>query len=113
MKLNEYQELAARTMATRGPDFNMRDGLALCGLGLAGESGEVVELLKKHLFHGHQLDKEKVTKELGDVLWYLSQCARILDVTLEEVARKNIEKLAARYPAGFTEKDSIERVAEE
>lgn len=102
----EYEEAAARTAATAN--------LTVRVLGLAGEAGEtaelvaqhlvfavltllnqgsaakVADLLKKHLGHGHPLDKEKVKKELGDQLWYISMTARALGFTSEEVARANV-----------------------
>lgn len=78
-------------------------------MGLAGESGEVVDLLKKHVHHGHELDREKVKGELGDVLHYASGLATMLGFTLEEVATANVEKLRKRYPNGFNKEDSINR----
>ncbi len=82
----------------------------MCALGRAGEAGEVVELVKKRLFHGHVLDRTKLTHELGDVLWYLGQLASAAGITLDEVAKANLAKLAARYPEGFSAQASIERV---
>ena len=97
-----YQEKATRTMGD--------GGLAMTALGLAGETGEVVEMVKKHLYHGKPLDREKFTKELGDVLWYLSACCEVAGVDFAEVARANIEKLEKRYPNGFNHQDSERRV---
>lgn len=106
MDLDEYQTLATRTMKA---GQNPRDDLAMTGLGLAGEAGECVDLLKKHLFHGHDLDKNAITKELGDVLWYVATLAKTLDLSLGDIAQKNIDKLKARYPEGFTDQASRER----
>ncbi|QAA35234.1 nucleotide pyrophosphohydrolase [Clostridium manihotivorum] len=78
-------------------------------LGLGGEAGEVQDYIKKVLFHGHKLDKEKLKEELGDVLWYIGYLAYIQGMTLEEIAIANIEKLLLRYPNGFNFKDSIMR----
>jgi NTP pyrophosphatase (non-canonical NTP hydrolase) len=78
-------------------------------MGLNGEAGECIDLLKKHLFQGHKLDKDKLTEELGDVLWYCAELACGLSVTLEEVAQRNIEKLKKRYPEGFDAERSINR----
>ena len=105
MKMNEYQELSARTANKH------EEELLNYGLGLAGEAGEVADLIKKHRFHGHDLPKEEIRKELGDVLWYLSQLARLSELDLGEVAIFNIEKLKRRYPEGFSEKDSRNRDA--
>lgn len=103
MKLFEYQQLAARTMRPSATPAEHEKNLAILGLGLAGEAGEVVELLKKHLGHGHELDIEKAEKELGDVTWYLAALCTELGLSFEHVAELNIEKLRKRYPAGFSE----------
>lgn len=81
----------------------------VCGLGIAGEAGEVADLIKKEYFHGHPRDPEKMKEELGDVLHYLAMCAWSYDWTLEEVAQANIDKLAKRYPNGFEVERSINR----
>ncbi len=103
---NEYQKLAARTI---GEKRNERDMLTLAALGLCGESGEVCDHIKKYLYHGHELKKEELIKELGDVAWYLAEAATALEIPLEEVFEKNIEKLKKRYPEGFSEEASINR----
>ena len=100
---NEYQELSARTA---NPHDNE---LANYGLGIAGEAGEVADLVKKSLFHGHKVDQENIKKELGDVLWYMTQLARLVGITLEDVAAANIAKLKERYPDGFSVEASINR----
>ena len=106
MKANEYQKLA---MVTKNPDLNGRELLINSVMGLCGESGEVIDLVKKHVSHGHSLNREKLIDELGDVAWYLAECATALDVTLEEVLLHNIEKLKKRYPEGFSSERSINR----
>lgn len=111
MKLSEYQSQSRRTMRvseTLDPD---RFDHFLCnhGLGLAGESGEVVELIKKAVFHGHDLDRLKLRKELGDVLWYLAAIATMCGLDLDDVAEGNISKLKARYPDGFDKAASVAR----
>ncbi len=102
LTLREYQTLALRTTVDRC--WN----LANAGLGLTGESGEAAELIKKHLFQGHELNSERLVEELGDVLWYIALTAEILGVGLEDIARKNIEKLKKRYPI-FSGKECIWR----
>lgn len=87
--------------------------MELGAFGLAGESGEYVEKVKKLLFHGYDFDAEyrdKMLLELGDILWYLAYSAKALGTDLENVAERNIEKLRARYPHGFTTERSINRV---
>jgi NTP pyrophosphatase (non-canonical NTP hydrolase) len=70
-------------------------------MGLAGEAGEVVDELKKHLYHGKTLNRESLIKELGDVRWYLEYLALMLNVSMEEIETQNVLKLRARYPHGF------------
>lgn len=96
MSLNDYQREAARTAASVD-----HDTLVVAALGLAGETGEFVELIKKHFFHGKAFDREAVKKELGDVLWYLALAASAAELSLDTIAAANIEKLRARYPDGF------------
>ena len=124
MDFKEYQEQASRT-----------DGGNLTAhfLGLCGESGEVVECVvetmgmaikmniasskvaesyKKHIAHGHELDTAKLAKELGDVLWYISAIATGLDLSLDDIAQANIDKLKVRYPDRFSVERSINRDVE-
>ena len=103
---NEYQRLA---MTTLNPALSKRDVLINGVMGLCGESGEAIDIVKKHLHQGHELDKEKLIKELGDIAWYLAETAYALDVDLDEVLEKNIAKLKARYPEGFDTEKSIHR----
>lgn len=102
----QFQRDAMRTgAATRG------DGaLSLAGMGLAGEAGEVCDLAKKVVHHGRPLDdamRTRLVEEAGDVLWYLAFLADTLGVTMEDMARANVAKLARRYPNGFNTADSI------
>ena len=76
--------------------------LSLGALGLGGESGEVVDLIKKVLHHGKPLDKDKLIEEMGDVRWYLEYLAASIGVSMEEIETRNIKKLRARYPNGFS-----------
>lgn len=103
--LRYYQYLAGRTRNYGDP----KGELANYGLGLTGEAGEVSDIVKKAVFHGHDLDKEDIEKELGDVLWYIANIANVLDLDLNVIAKKNIDKLSKRYPQGFSQNDSINR----
>jgi NTP pyrophosphatase (non-canonical NTP hydrolase) len=100
VNLNDYQAQAART---RNQEHAPGDKgvMAINALGIAGEAGEVAELVKKHIGHGHVLDVERVKKELGDVLWYVAAIATDVCIELDDVAATNIAKLRARYPEGF------------
>ena len=97
MTINEYQQLALRTGSYMNNDL---DRILQGVMGLAGESGECVDLMKKHIFQGHSLDSEHLMKELGDIAWYLALTADAIGFTLEEVLETNIEKLESRYPDG-------------
>lgn len=106
MTPTEYQNLACRTL---NKDLDPVLLFASLGLGLTGEAGEVADLIKKHVAHRHPLDKEKLLKELGDVLWYAAVLCRELNATLEDVMSQNINKLKQRYPEGFSSEKSINR----
>ena len=106
MTPNEYQKLA---MATLNPQLSQKDVLINAVMGLCGESGEAIDIVKKHLHQGHELDREKLIKELGDIAWYLAEAATALDIDLETVLERNIEKLKSRYPEGFSAERSIHR----
>lgn len=106
MNVNDYQKEA---MMLLNPDIAPKDILVNAVMGLCGESGECVDHVKKHLFHGHPLDREKLMKELGDVAWYLAEAATALEVPLEEILQGNLDKLHKRYPAGFSAEKSMHR----
>jgi len=103
---NEYQRLA---MVTLNPGLSKKDVLINGVMGLCGESGEAIDIVKKHLAQGHDLDREKLAKELGDIAWYLAETAYALDIPLEDILAANIEKLKKRYPEGFSRERSINR----
>lgn len=89
-----------------GVIFRLLQGL----MGLCGESGESIDILKKHLYQGHELNREHLVNELGDVTWYLALSADALGYTLEDIFKKNIEKLNDRYPDGwFDAEKSVNR----
>jgi len=96
---NEYQQLA---MTTLNPELCKRDVLINSVMGLCGESGEAIDIVKKWMAHGHELDKDHLAKELGDIAWYLAEAATALDMDLEDILQANLEKLKQRYPDGFS-----------
>ena len=111
MDFNEYQKLSSRTATFEGKvgEYKL---MYLC-LGLAGESGEVIEKIK-HVIRDQEgvmtpEKREGIKKELGDVLWYLSQLARTCDLPFDEVARANIEKLADRHARGVIRSEGDSR----
>ena len=106
MTINEYQKLA---MTTLNPALDKKDVLINGVMGLCGESGEAIDIVKKWLAQGHELDREKLAGELGDIAWYLAETAYALEIPLEEIFRGNIEKLKKRYPEGFSPERSVNR----
>lgn len=106
MTINEYQKLA---MTTQNPALSERDVLLNGVMGLCGESGEAIDIVKKWLAQGHELDKAHLAKELGDIAWYLAETATALGLTLEEILQANIDKLRVRYPEGFSTEKSLHR----
>lgn len=112
MLCDEYQKEAMRT-ATRaeGEEVDPEVHVAVLALGLAGEAGEVADLIKKTLGHGHALESAVLQKELGDVLWYLAVLAKHFGMSLDGIAAANIHKLRLRYPDGFTRAASIGRTS--
>lgn len=106
MNVNEYQELA---MTTLNPELNKRDVLINSVMGLCGESGEAIDIVKKWMAQGHELDKDHLAKELGDIAWYLAEAATALDLSLEEILQANLDKLKKRYPEGFETRRSLVR----
>ncbi|PWG00688.1 nucleoside triphosphate pyrophosphohydrolase family protein [Levilactobacillus bambusae] len=95
MEFNDYQEAANRTL------YGNEQVLTNCALGLASETGQVVDLVKNYTFRGQELDQEALVSEMGDVLWYLSQVAQWADIDFDDVAQENIKRLNERYPDGY------------
>lgn len=95
MTANEYQKLAMRTATSKCKN------LSNVGLGISGEAGEVADLIKKHLYQGHELNKEHIAKELGDVAWYIALGCETIGSSLESVLQMNIDKLKVCYPDKF------------
>ena len=110
MEINDYQRLA---MTTLNPALDKKDVLINSVMGLCGESGVAIDIVKKWLAQGHELDRARLAKELGDVAWYLAEAATALDIPLEDILRANLDKLKARYPEGFSARNSIERAEDD
>ncbi|MBQ6333729.1 MAG: nucleoside triphosphate pyrophosphohydrolase family protein [Erysipelotrichaceae bacterium] len=106
MKINEYQKKA---MSFLNPAIKKDQIIVNAVMGLSAEAGEALDLVKKQLFQGHDLNRDEMVKELGDVAWYLAEAAYALDIPLQEVLEANIAKLEKRFPEGFSAERSINR----
>lgn len=103
---NDYQKYAMVTSnKALTTDMHLLNGV----MGMCGEAGECVDMVKKHMMQGHDLDKEHLAKEIGDVLWYVAEATNALGFNLDEIMRMNIDKLKARYPEGFEVNRSVNR----
>jgi NTP pyrophosphatase (non-canonical NTP hydrolase) len=106
VNFNEYQDAAERTAPVDSTPMR----LAVAAMGLAGESGELIDHLKKHLGHGHAIDRDYLRKEIGDTLWYLAEVCTCCNLSLDDAAQGNVAKLRKRYPEGFSSAASQARV---
>jgi NTP pyrophosphatase (non-canonical NTP hydrolase) len=109
MSLDDYQSAAARTT---NEALSRDDRLLDAAAGLAEEAGEILGRVRKHRFQQRPLDRAELVAELGDALWCLTMVATSLDVTLDDVAARNLAKLRARYPDGFSPAAARERADE-
>lgn len=105
MTADEYQKLAVRTM---NPKLTNHETTMHALFGMVSEVGEVMDIYQK-TYQGHEFDQEHVVRELGDLLWFITEYCAVNYITLEEVMQKNIAKLKMRYPMGFAESDSLNR----
>lgn len=112
MNAADYQQQAARTLIDEpGFPISGNDMMILwCTIGLAGEAGEVAEMVKKGILHQHGIDRERLAKEIGDCLWYLAGICTKMGLDMGDIMRQNINKLLIRYPNGFSSDDSKRRL---
>jgi NTP pyrophosphatase (non-canonical NTP hydrolase) len=106
MTLDDYQSAAARTT---NPKLSDKERLFDAAAGLSEEAGEILGLVRKHVYQAHPLAIDEIRKELGDALWCLAITAQSAGMTLEQVAATNVAKLRARYPDGYSDTASQER----
>ena len=105
--LDVFQEEALRSMRSDLPYEAICSNMCM---GLAGETGETVDIFKKHIYQGKDLDINDVIEEVGDILWYIANLCNVNKITMKECMESNVEKLRKRYPNGFSIKDALERV---
>ncbi len=94
-------------VTNRFSDYAIR--LLHMSMGVCTEGGELLDMVKKHLFYGKLIDKVNAIEEMGDVLFYLAGMCRLLDITFEEVMAINDAKLELRYGPAFSESRAINR----
>jgi NTP pyrophosphatase (non-canonical NTP hydrolase) len=99
----------ALEVVTSDKDAKKTIDLLHAAIGMVTESGEFMDMLKKHLFYGKPLDEVNLNEELGDQIWYIAIALNALGSSFEEVMARNIEKLQARYPDKFTERSALVR----
>lgn len=117
IKMSEYRELSERTapqsdmmsaQSRRASDLNTLEILH-GAIGLATESGEVLDMMKKHIYYGKPMDYTNLAEEVGDVMWYCALLLRSMGMSFEQVAQMNINKLEKRFPEKFTEEQALQR----
>lgn len=96
LALEDYQAFVSRGVVLEQDD--MRERLTLACMGLAGETGEVIDLIKKLLYHKKKIEREDIIEELGDVFWYYVLILNTLNIKMSDVLNANADKLIARYP---------------
>lgn len=112
-----YLDLSSRTNSTDynailnrfAEDPKLKIDLLHAAMGVVTESGEVMDMLKKHFFYGKELDITNLLEESGDIFWYVAIICRLTGKSFEDIQLMNIKKLQKRFPNGFTEKDAIDR----
>lgn len=127
LTLNQFQELACRTLPAPGAQhffygatppidvgYSTSIDLIHAAFGLAGEVGEIIDPIKKSMFYGKPLDTANIREEAGDLLWYLAgPLCRALGCTMEDLARDVTAKLEKRYPDRYTDQAAIARADKE
>lgn len=109
MNFKEYGEYV-ETLASSQSTASFRDRLLTAALGLAGEAGECADIVKKHVYHGKEFDRDKFIDEMSDVLWYLTFGCNAASITVDELMEYNVQKLNARYKTGkFTHKEFMQK----
>lgn len=89
---------------------NSKETLLHAAVGVAGEAGEMLELVKKHWAYGKKLDPESLIREMGDLIFYFTKIMNMLGITIHEVRGTNFAKLRARYPTGsYSDEQAIAR----
>jgi NTP pyrophosphatase (non-canonical NTP hydrolase) len=118
--LKKYVDDAARTSATADAKgcidclVRLNENPQLMSLlhgamGISTEAGELLDVIKKHIFYGKPVDQVNLAEEVGDTMWYVAEVVRALRVDLDSVLSKNIDKLRCRYPDKFSSEAAVNR----
>ena len=102
MDVDSYVKVSQRTASGEFHQSNVSSETLHGAIGLAGESGEILDCIKKSLFYGIPLDRENLREEIGDSAWYLALLCNSEGWSLSEILEENVEKLTKRYPEKFT-----------
>lgn len=113
MNFNEYQTEATKTWKNAEPLDRQDARVVNWALGVANEAGELAGEIKHVAFHGEKLNKMKIAKEVGDVLWYLSSLCQSIGISLADCAELNVVKLRHRHGDSFSFEGSHKRHANE
>jgi NTP pyrophosphatase (non-canonical NTP hydrolase) len=106
MNFLEYQGEVIRTGNFNGTDAEVVSNMCM---GISGEVGETVNYIKKSVYQGHELSRDKIKEELGDTLWYLIALASYYNISLDDIVEYNVKKLRKRYPEGYSQERSLNR----
>lgn len=106
----DIKEFQAKSVRTVNKNLTTEQLMSNMCMGMSGETGEVIDVIKKHLYQGHTLDMEHLKEEIGDVMFYIVNLATVLNLDMQDILKCNIEKLEKRYPEGFEINKSVERV---
>ena len=110
MNLPDYKKESSRTFANRTEPLDAKTtDLLHCAIGASTEAGELLDAFKKHIFYGKPLDVVNVGEEIADMLWYLTNLARLTDLDVENLLQNNIDKLRKRFPEKFTQEGALNR----
>lgn len=102
-----YDMFVARLFAKKNTEV---DGLLHAAIGMSGESGEVLDMIKKVWVYEKLIDPEKLIEELGDIIFYWQAMANLMGISAHEIKLKNMRKLNKRYPQGYSDQAAIDRV---
>lgn len=106
MNIRDFQTLSVRTM---NKELTKEQAISNMIFGANGELGEVTDILKKHLYQGHRINKQHLSEEIGDTLFYIVNLCTLFNLDIEDILQGNVDKLRNRYPEGFDSAKSINR----